>query len=128
MKRVFDIFSRKTDLLVIDAMNPSPKTISPDANVLDASNKMIKTGMGSLLVVEGDILLGIITKTDIIENIILHGRSTDMKVVDVKLGNVKLTDNLIQPSTTYRYVLEIPVGEGVGIVPGAIVDYRMGPQ
>ncbi len=53
---------------------------------------------------------------------------SDMKVVDVKLGNKKLTEDLIQPSTAYRYVLEIPAGGGMGIALGTIVDYRMGPQ
>lgn len=52
----------------------------------------------------------------------------DMKVVDVKPGNIKLSETLIQPAAPYRYALEVNTGESAGIAAGTLVEYRMGPK
>lgn len=53
---------------------------------------------------------------------------SDMKVVDVKLDNAALTEDLIQPADAYRYVLEVPAGDAAEVEVGDVVDYRVGPQ
>jgi len=52
----------------------------------------------------------------------------DMKIVDVKSGNVKLTESLVQPQAPYRYVLETNAGESLGLKAGDVVEYRLGPK
>jgi len=51
----------------------------------------------------------------------------DMKIKDLKLNNVAMTDTLIQPASPYRYVLEVNAGEGGGLSVGDTVNYQVGP-
>jgi CBS domain-containing protein len=111
--KVLNIFSRKNKVLVVDAMNNSPKTISPDATVLEASKKMIDTGKGSLIVVKGDALLGIITKTDVIENTLLKKKNPNMKVSEV-MTRRHLS---ISPNKTISEAAKIMVDYGVRRLP-----------
>lgn len=82
MRNVFSFFSRKS-VKVVDAMNPNPKTISSDSTLLEASKKMLDEDVGSLLVVEGDVLKGIITKVDIVNHVVVKGKGTNLKVSDI---------------------------------------------
>ena len=52
----------------------------------------------------------------------------DMKIVDVKPGNVKMTETLVQSQAPYRYVLEVNAGESEGMKAGDVVEYRIGPK
>lgn len=80
---VLNFLSKKNELLVIDAMITSPKTISASASIFEVSKKLINDGKGSLLVVENGKLLGILTKTDVIEHVILKNKDLNLKVSDI---------------------------------------------
>ena len=113
MKSVLNFFGRRNDLFVSEAMNTHPKTISPDASIVDASDKMMSLDKGSLLVVEGERLLGIVTKTDIVHNVILKKRGLDLKVSDVMTRKYLS----ISPSKSISEAAKLMVDYGVRRLP-----------
>jgi acetoin utilization protein AcuB len=60
--RVSDILVKLSVCLV---MTRSPKTISPNANLIEAARKMLEYKISTLPVMDGDKLVGIITESDI---------------------------------------------------------------
>jgi len=51
-------------------------SIMPDAPVLDAIRRMGEKGIGALLVMEGEQVIGIVTERDYARKVILQGRSS----------------------------------------------------
>ena len=51
-------------------------TVSPAATVYEAVDRMVRHNVGSLLVVEGDEIHGIITERDYLREIVLKGRTS----------------------------------------------------
>ncbi len=72
----------KTGIKIIDAMTTNPAYISPDEKVINCVKKMISEEVGSMLVVEGDKLLGIVTERDMLNKVIA-------KEVDIKKTSIK---------------------------------------
>jgi len=60
-------------LTVRDEMNRNVKTLGPDNTVKEASEKMSKYWMGSIVIVEGRKIVGIITERDILSKIVVAG-------------------------------------------------------
>lgn len=58
------------DLKVATAMTVEPVVIGPEATLLEATRLLFEHSIGSLLVTEGDRLLGILSVTDILRIII----------------------------------------------------------
>ncbi len=56
-------------------------TIGPDATVFDAVAKMAEKDIGSLLVMDGEKLLGIITERDYSRNVVLKGKTSPTTLV-----------------------------------------------
>ena len=52
-------------------------TIESDATVLDAVRKMVESRVGSLIVTDGEKVLGIFTERDYLCRIVLEGRTSD---------------------------------------------------
>lgn len=71
----------KTGIKVADAMSLAPVTILPNKSVYEATKIMIKRRVGSLLVIKGDILIGILTEKDIVKFI---AKGTDAKKILIK--------------------------------------------
>ena len=64
-------------------------TISPNSTVYEAIKMMADHQVGSLLVMENEKLLGIITERDYSRNIILKGKSSkDTPVKDIMISNI----------------------------------------
>lgn len=61
--------------LVRDVMSDEPVTIRPGATVAEAAHVMLNERLGSLVVMEGDDLAGIITETDLIRVLVSAERS-----------------------------------------------------
>jgi len=63
--------------------------IAPDASVLDAIKSMAEHGIGALLVMENDRVVGIVTERDYSRKVILMNRSSSTTPVrDIMTGNV----------------------------------------
>jgi CBS domain-containing protein len=60
-------------MLVRDLMSRAVKTVRPSSTVREAVEKMNKFGIGSILVVEGEKPLGIITERDILRRVVEGG-------------------------------------------------------
>jgi acetoin utilization protein AcuB len=58
------------DLTVAEAMTVEPEVISPDATLLEATERLYERSIGALLVTEGENLLGLISVSDILRLII----------------------------------------------------------
>ena len=58
------------DLKIGSAMTVDPVVIGPEATVLEATRQMYEKSIGSLLVVEGSKLLGIISVSDVLRLVI----------------------------------------------------------
>jgi CBS domain-containing protein len=64
-------------------------TIGPDATVFEALAKMAEENIGSLPVMDGEKLIGIITERDYARNVILKGRTSPTTLVsDIMQRNV----------------------------------------
>ena len=67
---------------VSDAMNPSPVTVRSDFTVLRAAEHLVSKGIGGLLVVDDGVLKGILTKTDILEKLIVPKKNAAKLLVE----------------------------------------------
>ncbi len=69
-------------------------SIAPDASVLDAIKMMAEKSIGSLLVMEGETLRGIITERDYARKVIVKGRSSETTpVADIMTTDVQTTSS-----------------------------------
>ncbi len=67
-------------------------SIAPDASVFDAIKLMADEGIGSLVVMDGASLAGIVTERDYARKVILKGRSSeDTPVADIMTPDVLTT-------------------------------------
>lgn len=58
------------DTTVKDVMTPGPTSIASDAPVVEAARRMASENVGSLPVVEGDSLVGMVTDRDIVLQVV----------------------------------------------------------
>ena len=55
--------------------------VSPDETVLEAIRRMAEKGIGALVVMEGDAIVGMVTERDYARKVILMGRNSDQTAV-----------------------------------------------
>ena len=55
---------------VKDIMTPGPTAVASDAMVIEAARRMLSEDVGSLPVVEGDALVGMVTDRDLVLNVV----------------------------------------------------------
>ncbi len=100
-------------------------SIAPDASVFDAIKLMADRSVGSLIVMEGDELRGIITERDYARKVIIKGRSSettnvaDIMTVDVLTASSSDTVNDCMELMTERRIRHLPVVEDnrvIGII------------
>lgn len=84
MKKVSDILARK-GLSVI--------AVTPQTTVIDALKIMAEKSIGSILVIEGETYLGILTERDYARKVILKGKSsTETKISEImSIGLPRIT-------------------------------------
>jgi CBS domain-containing protein len=69
---------------VRESMTANPKTIAGDTPVSEAARMMASEDVGSLPVVEGDELVGIVTDRDLVVQVVARGKDPDnVRVMDV---------------------------------------------
>ena len=100
-------------------------SIGPDATVFDAVAKMAENGIGSLTVMDGDALIGIITERHYARNVVLKGKSSSTtpiwEIMDRRVITVRPEQSIEECMAlmTERRVRHLPVIEGekvIGIV------------
>lgn len=111
-------------------------SITPDASVLDAIKLMADKLVGSLLVMEGDKLIGIVTERDYARKVIIKGRSSQStKVSEIMTSDVfsATSDNTVDECMalmTQRKIRHLPVVDdgavtgvlSIGDLVGAIIS------
>jgi CBS domain-containing protein len=110
---------------LLDQKSPTLWTVSPSATVFDAIAKMAEKDVGSMLVMDGDQLIGIITERLYARNVALKGKtSPTISVRDIMEGDVLYVrpDQSVEDCMalmTEARVRHLPVLEGskvIGIV------------
>ncbi len=97
-------------------------TIGPDATVLDAVAKMAEKNIGSLLVMDGEELIGVITERDYSRNVVLRGKTSSTTLVkDIMDKNVicvrpEHSVELCMTLMTEKRVRHLAVLEGIKVI------------
>ncbi len=97
-------------------------SIDPDATVLDAVAKMAEKDIGSLVVMDGEKLIGIITERHYSRNVVLKGKTSPTTLVrDIMERNVihvppGQSVELCMALMTDKRVRHLPVLEGTKVI------------
>lgn len=79
--------------LVKQEMNKNVRTLGPDDTIKRAAEKMSKYWMGSIVIVEGVDVVGIITERDILSKVVMSAKNPDnIKIREVMSKNVITID------------------------------------
>jgi CBS domain-containing protein len=102
-------------MFVKEIMTTDVKTIRPEDNIKRLAEMMVKNKIGSLVVVEGSgEVVGIATERDIIEDIILLGKSPE----EVKVRDVMTKDIItVQPDNSLEEAAEVMVNHKIKKLP-----------
>jgi len=105
MKKVADILSHKGSRIT---------SVSPETTVLDALRIMADQNIGSVLVLEGERYMGIMTERDYSRKVILKGKSsTDTKVSEI------MTNDLphVKPQDTIEFCMQLLSDKNIRYLP-----------
>lgn len=112
--------------------------IDGDATVFEAITKMVESNVGSLLVTDGDEIVGIMTERDYLRRVTLQGRTDkDTAVKEIMssplvVATPETTVDECMAMMTDRRIRHLPVvddGEVVGVVSiGDLVKFRSKQQ
>jgi CBS domain-containing protein len=80
------------DKTIQDAMTSNPTTIASSTTVQEAAQMMKSEDVGSLPIVDGDRLVGMITDRDIAIRAIAEGKGTDISVGDIASKDIVTID------------------------------------
>ena len=109
MTAAADILKSKAD--------PTVHAVKPDDSVFDALQRMADKGIGSLLVMEGEAIIGILTERDYARKIALKGRTSELTLVrDVMTTSVLF----VKPAQTSEECMALMTNNRVRHLP--VVD------
>ncbi len=115
----------KTGITVGDAMSHHPVIISSEKSVKDCASLMVKKEVGSVLVKDGDRLLGIVTEKDIVHKVValkLKPEKTPVSdIMTTKVVTIKPDQDLyeVMVEMAERKIRRLPVlhnGKIVGML------------
>jgi len=110
---------------LLDSKGRGTISVTDDTSVLDAIKIMAEKAVGSLLVMQGDELQGIVTERDYARKVIIKGRSSETTAVgeimtaEVCTATVQDTVNGCMTVMTERKIRHLPVvdeGKVVGMI------------
>ncbi len=100
---------------LLDAKGDDVISIAPDASVFDAVKLMADKAVGSLLVMDGGELKGIVTERDYARKVILKGRASESTLVgeimtsEVLVATADQTINRCMALMTKKSIRHLPV-------------------
>lgn len=78
----------KTDILVADAMTTKPVTCSPELTLIHVANLMTDENVGSVIIVDKEKAIGIITETDFVQKV----SAKNVDVINTTVKDFMTTD------------------------------------
>src|ERR1700761_2230504 len=106
MKKVADILSHKKGARIT--------SVTPETTVLDALRIMADQNIGSVMVMEGDHYLGIMTERDYSRKVILKGKSsTDTRVSEIMSKDFPA----ITPHDTVEFCMQLMSDKNIRYLP-----------
>jgi len=113
----------KTVALILDSKRDrTVYTITPQASVLEAVQRMAERGVGALLVMQGEKIVGIVTERDYARKMILKGRSSnETPVCDIMTSPVmyvrpRQTNEECMKLMTENRLRHLPVMDGEKLI------------
>ena len=105
MKTVADIFTRKGSLTI---------SVSSNTNVFQALKIMSDHNIGSVVIMDDNVYLGLFTERDYARKVILQGKnSSDLTVIEIMSGYLPR----IELSTTLEQCMEIMTSHNIRYLP-----------
>ncbi|MBI5371988.1 MAG: CBS domain-containing protein [Sphingobacteriales bacterium] len=99
---------------VLNRKNFQPVTVSPDRPVIEALQIMADKNIGSLVVMQGDQYLGIVTERDYSRKIALKGKNSN----ETRVAEIMSTDlPQINPDDSIEYCMELMTGKNIRYMP-----------
>ena len=99
---------------VLARKNFSPVVVAPGATVMEALKIMEEKNIGSLLVMNGDQYLGILTERDYSRKIVLKGKSS----TDTKVEEIMSTDMpTVKPTDTIEHCMQVMTTKNIRYMP-----------
>lgn len=80
------------------------QSISPKSTVFDCANKMNQLKIGALLVIENEVLQGIVSERDILRKLVITGADPKIVLVESIMTRDLIT---VLPSTTVREAMRL---------------------
>ena len=100
--------------MILDSKSPDVWSVSPDTPVYDASSLMAEKGIGAVLVLDGEEVVGIMSERDYARKIVLKGRSSaQTPVSEIMTKNVIY----VEPSQPIEEIMALMVGKHIRHLP-----------
>ncbi|MFH1332398.1 MAG: CBS domain-containing protein [archaeon] len=103
----------KTGVKIYEVMTTKPVTVSQDTKIIDCAKKMKEHQIGSLLVKEGKMVVGIITEDDFVRKVVAENIDLETPVKEVMIKKV-IT---IQSNKDIYEAIKIMAKEGIKQLP-----------
>lgn len=107
----------QTDIPVKEVMTRDVCTVKKNDSVHNLAKKMVEYGVGSAVVIDNRIPVGIVTEKDLISKIVAKNKVPDKVTVEEVMSQPVIT---IKPSTSLRDAAEIMMKKGIRRLP--VVD------
>jgi len=100
--------------MILDSKSPDVWSVSPDTPVYDALSLMAEKGIGAVLVLDGEEVVGIMSERDYARKIVLKGKSSASTTV-----SEIMTENVIcvEPSQPIEEIMALMVGKHIRHLP-----------
>jgi CBS domain-containing protein len=110
-----------------EAMTPTPKTVEPGTTAQEAARIMKSEDVGSLPIVEGDRLTGVVTDRDLAIRILAEGKGAETTVGEIASKDVVTVDPQQSLEEAARLMAEnqirrLPVTEEDGKLVGILAQ------
>lgn len=106
--------SEERPLLARDIMVSDPVTVNPEATVYQIARIMAENNIGSVIVVENDRVVGIVTEDDLIRRVLAEGRDPSR----TRAGDIMSRPVVhVSPDTEVKEVALLMARLGIGHVP-----------